>query len=528
MQTENIFDAGTGEKLKLQIPILTFKNDKFYLLSSNSNTVTNSYWQVSDEAPYIFSTTNLKAAAVFRRYADDIAEKVFDRAFVKFYPLPDRPLPTWLDPHQIEGIKWALTRSRSYLAHAPGAGKTAEAIIASCYAEGEGTTVFIVPPGLTHNWQREIEKFIGGFSIWPSISVVGKSQDKDDVYWGSEFIIVPDSMLTKSWVLDNLYKLKIKFLGVDEASRFKEQNAKRSAVLYNGLFQTAKYTVFLDGSPMPNRPSELWAPTYALNPEAIDCMEFQDFGFRYCGATRNDRGEWQFNHSSNESELRKKLQKDFMHVVTEDQLSHPERRRSMLFMSKDVRSSDQRTWERRNIRHLTDSAIDAIGDNHDDRGEIAFYRRELGLRKVNWIAQYVSERLQDKNESILLYVWHREVAEKLRISLRKYNPGLVIGGTPNEEREKIFKKYQAKKINLIIGNISAMGRGHNLQQTDRAIFGEFSWSNETNLQAEKRASRRGSEKDFVRCEYIVCPNSMDERVLKSIFSKENRVARIIG
>ena len=65
-------------------------------------------------------------------------------------------------------------------------------------------------------------------------------------------------------------------------------------------------------------------------------------------------------------------------------------------------------------------------------------------------------------------------------------------------------------------------------RADRVIFAEFSWTDETNRQAEKRASRKGSDKEFVRCEYIVSPNSMDEVVLQSVFTKQKRVEKVIG
>lgn len=276
---------------------------------------------------------------------------------------------------------------------------------------------------------------------------------------------------------------------------------------------------------MPNRPMELWAPTYALHPEAIDCMEQRDFGFRYCGAKLNDYGRWEFNHSSNESELREKLQADFMHVISEESLKHPERRRSILFMNQDVRSAEHKSWERRHLQTLS------LSDVSEDmsQGDIAHYRRELGVRKIPWIANYVADRLKNKNESILLFAWHREVCIGLAERLAEYTPGLVIGGTKNEVREKAFMDFQSGKIKLIIGNIGAMGRGHNLQKADRVVFGEYSWTDELNKQCEKRASRRGrAETDVVRCEYIVSPGSMDEPVLNANFTKEKRVKRIIG
>lgn len=516
-------------------PRLTFDNGKFFFHDplSAERTDKDSYWVF--ERNGIYSTTNLKAAAEFRRYSDIRTEKIFDRAFNKFYDAPLSPSLfsiNFLDHHQKEGIAWVLTRKRSYLAHAPGAGKTAQAIIASLFSQGEGQTVFIVPPSLTLNWEREIWKFTEPLGNFPTIGIVPQSDNQDAMAWRSDFIICPDSMLTKNWVYDRLANLKIKFLGVDEASRFKDPTALRSLALYGGhtkdrkfkgLFQDAHHVVFMDGSPMPNRPMELWAPTIALAPETIDCMSREDFGFKYCGATQNNFGQWEFNHSSNEEILHSKLTRTFMHVVKEETLNHPERLRSLLYINKDVRSPDHKSWER---QHLQNLKLSDIGESMN-RGDIAHYRKELGIRKIPWIANYVADRLREKNDSILLFAWHREVCEGLVNALSKFKPLLVYGGTDNATRELFFKSFNSGEARLIIGNISSMGRGHNLQRANRIIFGEYSWTDELNKQCEKRSSRRGNEEEFIRCEYVVSPNSMDEIILNSVFTKAKRVERIV-
>lgn len=520
---------------------LTFKFGKFVLTGNSVEPeALHELWEYTGARKWV--TTDLKAAAQFKRHADERAVKIFNRAFVKRYPRPTEPLPLFLDPHQVQGVEWVLTRSRSYLAHAPGAGKTAQAIVSALRADGKGQAVFIVPPSLTVNWAREIEKFwdmtkaAGEIATaWPSIAVVPESTRQEFTGWNAEFLIVPDSMLTREWVLDHLVKIEKRLIAIDEASRFKEAESQRTIALFGGtlkdgrkspgLIQDARHAVLLDGSPMPNRPMELWAPTFAMSPESIDFMSQNDFGFRYCGAKINSFGRWEFKHSSHENELRTKLQKDFMHVVSEDELKHPERKRSLLIMSDDVRSAKHRSWEQ---KHLSKIRLDTIDENAS-QGDIAKYRAELGNRKAPWVADYVSERIDTKGESILLFCWHRDVAFKLEELLRKYNPGLVMGGTPESTRETLFDRFQLGTLKLIIGNIAAMGRGHNLQRADRVIFGEFSWTDETNLQCEKRASRRGRSQDLpVRCDYIVCPNSMDEMILNAVFKKAQRVKRIIG
>ncbi len=527
------------------MPKLTFKNEKFVISGTDArDTVMLSEWEKSLQRQDQYTTTDVKAAARFRFVADERAERIFERALVKRYETPSTPLPRFLDPHQADGVRWILTRSRSYLAHAPGAGKTAEAIIGAMLTKGIGKAVFIVPPSLTANWAREIGKFWElahhdehskrYLPAWPAIAVIPDSSRQDFTGWNADYIIVPDSMLTKLWVYSRLGQLDIKFIAVDEASRFKESTAQRTIALFGGvlkdgrkaegLIQKARHAVLLDGSPMPNRPMELWAPTYAMAPECIDFMSQSDFGFRYCGATLNKFGQWEYKHSSREGELKQRLQKDFMHVVTEDRLGHSERKRSLLFMNDDVRGAVQKKWELANLSKINFDEL----DEETSQGKLASFRAELGLKKVEWVADYTRMRLE-QGENVLLFVWHREVAFKLMDALCSFGPCLVIGGTDSEERERAFEEFQAGRRKLIIGNIAAMGRGHNLQRADRIIFGEFSWTDETNLQCEKRASRKGRDAELpVKCDYIVCPNSMDEPVLNAVFKKAARVKKVIG
>lgn len=518
------------------VKALSYKSGTFVLAGAHPDKADAEKWEKSGN---LYATTDFKAAARFRRWADDRAEKIFDRAFVKSYQAPSRPLPLFLDPHQREGVEWVLTRSRSYLAHAPGAGKTCQAVVAALYCGGQGQAVFIVPPSLTTNWEREIRlwhsKLDEGGKAWPSIAIIPESINQVFTGWAAEFLIVPDSMLTRPWVLDKLTKIKKRFVAVDEASRFKDSGAQRTRALFGGTMQgwvtspglvyDCKHSVLLDGSPMPNRPMELWAPTFAMSPESIDFMSQQDFGFRYCGAKMNERGNWEFKHSAHEAELQARLQHSFMHVVTEDKLEHPERKRSMLFMTDDARSPEQRTWERRHLHAINFSDI----DEDLSRGELAHFRRELGIRKAPWVANYIKDRLVNKDESLLLFAWHRDVIDVLAKRLARFSPGVVMGGTKDAERELYFDEFQRGKRKLIIGNIGAMGRGHNLQRADRVVFAEFSWNDELNKQCEHRAARKGRAKELdVRCDYVVAPNSMDEPILSGVFRKAERVRRIIG
>lgn len=473
-------------------------------------------------------------AVALKNFADIATQKIIEKALNEkckfnpaYYP------PSFLDQHQKDGVRWILTHKRSYLAHAPGAGKTATAIVAAHILNEK--TLFIVPPSLTTNWEREIYKFTEMLGVWPTIGIVPQTAKRDSTAWRAQFIICPDSMLTKEWVQEKLLELKFRFIAVDEASRLKEPSAERSMAFYGGknkrkayqgLYQNAQRVVFLDGSPLLNRPLELWAPAFALSPQSIDCMSMHEFGLRYCGGRYNSEGfrpAWEYKGATNQRELRSKLQNDFMHVVTEESLNHPERMRSIVYTNQDTRSAKHKTFE---VKHI--NRVSGKTEESQSQGALATIRKDLGISKVDWAIRYISERLQaNPEEKILVFAWHREVCEKLHAGLFKFNSRLVMGGTPNESREKYFKEFQDGAIRVIAGNIQAMGRGHNLQRADRIIFVEFSWTDELNRQCEKRASRRGRIKP-VRCEYVAVPGSLDERILQSVFRKNKIFKEVIG
>lgn len=495
-------------------PKLTYRDNYFYLRGSDILTINRMNWSKENED--WIKTKSIQAAAQFKSYADERATKIFKNQKPKLYEVSERlALPPYLDPHQIEGIKWILSRRCSYLAHAPGAGKTAQALIASIIETKLGNNLIIVPPSLIENWVREIEKFI---PCYVTIGTVGGGAKEHRVVWNADYLIVSDAMLTKDWVKTRIENHFWKYIIVDEASRFKELNTKRSKTLY-GIIRNTQHVVFLDGSPLPNRAMELYAPLSNLAPECIDYMTQEEFGHAYCGATFNDYG-WEFKHFSNENELRKRMQRHFMHVVTEDKLNHPERLRSLVFINNNVLDKSVKTWEQKNLGSIKLSDL----TDSDSKGELAEIRRKVGDSKIKPAVDYIKQRLQS-GESILVFAWHREVCEQLS---EKLDLPVVMGGTHASYREAIFKSFNAGGNKGIIGNIAAMARGHNLQKADRIIFVEYSWSNEVNTQAEKRASRRGRDQSLpVRCEYLVVKDSVDEVMLNSVMNKDKGVKRLI-
>jgi hypothetical protein len=188
-------------------------------------------------------------------------------------------------------------------------------------------------------------------------------------------------------------------------------------------------------------------------------------------------------------------------------------------MNQDPRTANMKSFERKNIDALMTETI--------EREQLATYLKELGLTKVKWAAAYV-RRLMEKGEKILLFAWHREVAQELFKALVDFNPRLIIGGVSTKFRDYYCGQFQEGVFDVMICNIAAMSRGRNLQRASRVVFVEYAWSDEANRQAEKRTSRKGSTRKFIKADYLVVPNSLDEMKLRSVFTKATRTKKVIG
>lgn len=430
-------------------------------------------------------------------------------------------LRTVLERHQGKGVYHLLTRKRSYLAHAPGAGKTLQAIAAHwirrASTEPARPSIIICPPSLVANWRREILKWspkvraaIGMKPQSTTISPVGINPNTRAVFFDSraDFIICPDSILFQA--CKQLAQVQSNITAVDEASRFKTPTSRRSQALYGaGLVQAARHFVMLDGSPITLGAVDLWAPMYYLDPEAIGFRTFQEYCDHYT-VTEETRFGVKYAGSKNLPELRKSFFARFGHGVAEKDLYHPVRLREIVQVGESNFDTEQ--FGERGLAELgTMPSLDETGND-----SLAEYRRMVGLEKISPALDYIQKQLAN-GKRVLVFAYHRQVCEKLAAAL---NTVPLYGGVSPHIREYELDQFKRGRTKAIVGGIGPMGRGHNIQEADLAIFVEFSWSDEENKQAEKRISRMGNDALVTPCAYLALKDSVDERILTAVMRKQ--------
>jgi SWI/SNF-related matrix-associated actin-dependent regulator 1 of chromatin subfamily A len=420
---------------------------------------------------------------------------------------------------QERGARFALERNHSYLAFEQGLGKTPTAITILCTVSLP--TLIICPPFLVDNWKRELRLWLNRGTVGSIIS--GKQIDMNP---RSDIIILPDTLLDRSLVHDYIKAQEFGLLIVDEAHRFKSWDAKRTKNLFEVIAPMIPKVVCLSGTPMPNRPMELYPVLSNLAHNLIDYMSHHDYGLKFCNGFKNDF-TWDYSGASNVSQLGKQIMGEFMVRETkENVLSElkPKEERIILLSGKDQKQirKFEKSWVQ---KYGEDQAAKKLLEN-ENLGAIASYRRELGLAKLPNVVEYVNEILESTRESILLFAWHVGVIETLSMSFRDFNIGVINGKTPLPTRRLNIEAFQSGQTRMLIAQVQTMV-GYNLTKASRCIFAEFSWSPSDNAQASDRAHRIG-QKDSVIVDYLVLANSLDGNIIETLLRKQKQISNLLN
>lgn len=443
--------------------------------------------------------------------------------------------------HQLEGVHWVLSRRSSYLAFEAGLGKTAIAPL--CVNTTGGKLLVVCPSFLKLNWEYEIERWATQFLHMQLI----KGQ-KDIVNPEADVIIVPDSVLHVHSLREQFFRLnmRFKYLFIDEAHRFKSATAKRTmslvgnrkvkvsneTVQWKGFHHIADHCVALSGTPMPNRPLELYALVSKHAPQAVNYYDPHMFGVRYCGGFEGEWG-WDYTGSSNLDELHNVLSRNYMLVKKlEDCVDLPEKlppqlvfierhggdkleREEMRLLDR-VRVADLINLEAARNDQFKDRVQDMLEQNPElgGFGFISELRKMLGLSKVKASVQVIKDMLED-TDKLVVFTWHKDVATELCVELQDYAPQKIVGDTPNQRRHEIVNMFQTdKKTRVLVANIQAAGVGLTLTKSSKVVFVEPSWVPSDNDQAISRVHRIGQERP-VQAFFLVVKNSLDHLILNA-------------
>lgn len=134
----------------------------------------------------------------------------------------------------------------------------------------------------------------------------------------------------------------------------------------------------------------------------------------------------------------------------------------------------------------------------------------VGLAKVDDLLPHVGDSA--RSGPVLLGIWHRDVASAYEAGLKKMGLKVaqVNGSTSDAAKETIRKQFNSGFVDVLIGQMAAMGVSWNLQKAAaHVIIAEEYPSPSVIEQFYKRVYRRGQQSS-VMVEYATSDNPVDE------------------
>lgn len=424
-----------------------------------------------------------------------------------------------LMPFQRAGVEQVLKTGRSLIADQMGLGKTVQALAAVAHTEAFPALV-ICPASLKLNWKREAQRWIPGARV----TVLNGTGNLAAAVKGSKAIVVINyENLSKHALADVSWGAVV----VDEAHYIKNSKSQRTKAVKAILAKAtnARARVLLTGTPVLNRPVELWSLIEALGYAPV-FGSFMDFARRYCDAHQTRFG-WDFSGATNVLELNERLKANGIMVrrLKEDVLTDlPAKRWAAVPVSMgldrniyDAAEADAVAWfaglpERRariaqEAGEEWDVAEDNGGLSRDEWIEralnIARTRSEQAeqlvrfeaLKTAAWrskragVVEWIENFLEGSDKKLIVFGHHIEVVNDLAKTFRAPK---IQGGMTTQAVEEAKARFQNDpECRVIVANLQAGGVGHTLTAASDVAFVEFPWTPALLDQAIDRAHRIG-------------------------------------
>lgn len=480
----------------------------------------NGHWHATDKA-WKFARAEdvdlLRGESVFATSGADLLQRVrarkIERAGFRIDPsLPLSPDGLSLLPFQVDAVKFIAQRESSLLAFPMGTGKSIISVATLNAAPDAKKVLIICPANLKSNWYAELKKWlrddrtvgIVSGSYWPPTNIVIINYDVLDRH--------------KDAIDDILWDICL----IDESHYCKSPRAIRTKALIGGkkgqkIWQPirAHRKIALSGTPLVNKPMEIWAVLNWLDPKNWPSSYW--FGKKYAGGHQGPFG-WVADGATNLEDLNRRLRSTVMLRKTKAELLPdlpPKYRQVIEFDLPSIGSiirEEKAAVESARAGVADLQAAVVMARVNKDEGEyreavsrlkaymrqaqshIARARKNLAVAKVPYVVDHLRNALLDPEKKIIVFAHHRAVIESLfnQLAALGMQPVRLYGGMTQEDKNKAVETFQLdKNCRVFIGSITAAGVGLTLTAADHVVFAELDYVPGNMGQCEDRCIAEG-------------------------------------
>ena len=418
-----------------------------------------------------------------------------------------------LFPFQREGVlRMRKLGGRVLLADSMGLGKTIQALVYIRASKSHLPAIVVCPASVKWVWEQEARRL--GLS-----SDVLNGQTPHKIDKAVNVIIINYDVL--HWWLPTLRLIGARTVVIDECHYVKSRSAKRTKVV-KLLCKGVPHVLALSGTPMTNRPAELWPTLNLLRPDLYPA--FWPFAQAYCGLSHNHFG-WDWSGATNVDRLNAQLTKHVMiRRRKEDVLPElPAKLRTMIPCELSNRSEykgavdDFESWMTENFSS-TKQQVPAMV-------QLGYLLRLVSELKAASVSQWIDDHLAGNGEKLVVFAKHHKMIDSILANSR-YESVCIDGNTPVGDREAAVDWFQRGPVRLFVGNIQAAGIGITLTAASTVAFAELDWVPANMTQAEDRCHRIG-QRQPVWIYYLVARDTVEQLMCRALMNKQKVVDDVI-
>ncbi len=410
---------------------------------------------------------------------------------------------------------------RALLADEMGLGKSIQALLWAWRNPEAFPVVVVCPATLKWNWQREYQIH---FELFAAVLEGTKPRDLSE----HDRVIVNYDVLGPTrhgpgWLL-TLKALKPKLIIVDESHYIKDGRSRRTRWVRE-LCQGVPHVIALTGTPVLNKPAEVWTTLNLLLPSQF--KYFRPFGQYFCDERVRPWGIT-YDGASHVKELNRILRETCMiRRLKADVLKElPPKVRTVIPLDMDRPAEYERArkeflaWLAKKSKEKAAKAMKA-----EQLVKIGYLKRLAAELKLRQALAWVEEFLEG-GKKLILFAIHRNIISAFSEKFAKVC--VVVDGTvTGEKRQRAVDAFQRNpRVKLFIGNVKAAGVGITLTAADTVALAETPWTPGECVQCEDRAHRVG-QRAVVSVFYLVARNSIEEHLAAVVQEKAKVIAAVV-
>jgi SNF2 family DNA or RNA helicase len=439
-------------------------------------------------------------------------------------------------PHQVEAIEYVTNHEFVALFDEQGLGKTKIVIESLCKNMSTGVidgALIICNKQLIENWKYEIETH----SYLNYIILRGTKNEKGLKYMGfAHFYITNYESIINDFERISMF-LKIKNLAIvlDESHKIKNPDTKISKSILL-LRNKSKKRIIISGTPIANKPIDLWAQFYFLDSGKLLGDNYNQFKKKYTIKIKDlDLTEYEEKFKN----LKDLILSNSIRRLKNEVLELP----GKIYHEKyiEITGLQKKLYDKLNHElyiEITNLNGDVIIDESSELLKKLLRLVQLASNpflidksynetpaKFISLDKLIDEIIKEKEKVI---IWSSFV-ENIKILYKRYQMHRALmlhGEMPIELRNKIVKKFQLEPdYKILIANPAVAREGLTLTAANNSIYVDRNFNLVDYLQSQDRIHRLSQTKEC-KIYKLIAKNTIDEYI-DEILTKKNELAQYI-